>query len=109
MGTNTLTKFCFDLRLISLSFSFVANPTAHEPLRGYSTNTTFFLFLSLLVNISNICSNAEYIVLRIGILFKILLNISNNFFPIIDKDSHPINVIKIIEMIISTPGILYGR
>jgi len=62
-----------------------------------------------LLKISNICTNAEYIVLKIGILFRILLNISNNFFPIKDKDSHPINVIKIIEMIISTPGISYGR
>ena len=44
---------------------------------------------------------AEYIVLRIGILFKISSKIINNLFPIIDKDNHPINVIKIIEIIIT--------
>ena len=48
-------------------------------------------------------------VLRIGILLKMLLNKSNSFFPINDKDNQPINVIKNIDMIISSPGILYGK
>ena len=48
-------------------------------------------------------------VLKIGIFLKILLNISKNFLPRKDKDSHPIIVIKIKATKISTPGILKGR
>ena len=33
-------------------------------------------------------------VLKIGIFFKILLNISKNFLPKKDKEIHPINVIN---------------
>ena len=43
VGTNTLIKFSLVFLLISPLFSFVAKPTAHVPLRGYSTSTTLFL------------------------------------------------------------------
>ena len=52
---------------------------------------------------------AEYIVLSIGIFFKILLKISKNFFPINERDNHPIKVIKKRAINISRPGILNGR
>ena len=38
-----------------------------------------------------------------------LLNKFNNPLPINDNDNQPINVIKITDMIISSPGILYGK
>ena len=48
-------------------------------------------------------------VLRIGILFKILLKSSKNFFPKKERDNQPIKVIIINAITISTPGILKGR
>ena len=38
-----------------------------------------------------------------------VFKINNNFLPRNDSDNHPINVIKITEVIISTPGISYGK
>ena len=52
---------------------------------------------------------AEYIVLSIGIFFKRLLNYSSNLLPKNDKDKNPIKVIRITEIIISSPGMLYGK
>ena len=46
VGTKTLINSCLVFFLISPEFSFVANPTAQEPLRGYSTSTTVFFFIS---------------------------------------------------------------
>ena len=42
-------------------------------------------------------------VLKIGILFKMLLKISKNFFPKKDKDKPPIIVVRIIVINISIP------
>ena len=47
-------------------------------------------------------------VLKIGIFANILFTIFNNLFPIKERDSHPINVIRIFDMAISKPGISYG-
>ena len=47
VGTKTFISSSFVFLLIMLLFSFVANPTAQLPFRGYSTNTTLFLSLSL--------------------------------------------------------------
>ena len=52
---------------------------------------------------------AEYIVLNIGIFFKMLLNNSKNFFPRKDKDIQPIKVIIIRAINISRPGISKGK
>ena len=48
-------------------------------------------------------------VLKMGILLKILSNMSNNFFPIKDNDKKPIRVINTKDVRISTPGISYGK
>ena len=48
-------------------------------------------------------------VLKMGILLKILSNMSNNFFPIKDNDKKPIMVINTKDVRISTPGISYGK
>ena len=51
---------------------------------------------------------AEYIVLRKGILFnKSFINFKI-LFPINDKDTKPIKVIKIIDKAIYNPGIEKG-
>ena len=52
---------------------------------------------------------AEYIVLRIGIFFKILLTKSIIFCPKNERDSQPIIVINIRAISISKPGISNGR
>ena len=52
---------------------------------------------------------AEYIVLKIGIFLRILLNNSKNFLPKKESDNHPIKVIIIRAIKISTPGISKGR
>ena len=52
---------------------------------------------------------AEYIVLKIGIFVKILFIRSISFFPINESESHPINVMKIIVIKISIPGISIFR
>ena len=54
VGTNTLINFLLVFRVISPEFSFVANPTAHDPFLGYSTRTTFFFDFSVFVNV---CGN----------------------------------------------------
>ena len=64
---------------------------------------------SIVTNVSVICRIAEYMVLRIGIFFKILLKIFNNLFPRKDKDIQPIKVIKNKDINISRPGISYGK
>ena len=52
VGTNTFTS-CLDVFLeISPLLSLVAKPTAQDPLRGYSTSTTFLFSESPLVKVS---------------------------------------------------------
>ena len=40
---------------------------------------------------------------------KMILKRSNILFPINDSDNQPIKVIKIMAIIISRPGMLYGK
>ena len=42
VGTKTFIKSSLIFSFIKPSFSLVANPTAHTPLRGYSNNTTLY-------------------------------------------------------------------
>jgi hypothetical protein len=52
VGTKTFIKSSLIFSLIKPSFSLVANPTAHTPLRGYYNNTTLFCLLSVFVKLS---------------------------------------------------------
>ena len=40
---------------------------------------------------------------------RVLLKIFSKFLPINDNDNHPIKVIKITAINISSPGMLYGK